>query len=207
MQDADLLQQAQHIPNIPPFHDLSMCSPISGLTNGCKRYYGVRTPPGRFTTRAAQRRGCDEIRFDLCNRCTHDVPGCGNGCVAAAQRRLCPLGICKLPTLDPAVHHGWCCVQAYAVRCPSRHSNRSVFQHLHHTGSAKLRRQRQRHNERKKCRYCPVGHKPQSQGRRVRRRFNFTYSVDSDGGVTTQLVPETFKGTTVDINGNPTAET
>jgi hypothetical protein len=37
--------------------------------------------------------------------------------------------------------------------------------------------------------------------------FKFTYSVDSDGGLTTQLVPLSYKGTTVDINGNPTVET
>jgi hypothetical protein len=37
--------------------------------------------------------------------------------------------------------------------------------------------------------------------------FKFTYSVDSDGGLTTQLVPGSYVGTTVDINGNPTAET
>lgn len=37
--------------------------------------------------------------------------------------------------------------------------------------------------------------------------FKFTYSVDSAGGVTTQLVPGSFVATILDLNGNPTSET
>jgi hypothetical protein len=37
--------------------------------------------------------------------------------------------------------------------------------------------------------------------------FKFTYSVDSAGQLTTQLVPGSLTSTTLDLNGNPTSET